>query len=535
MELVTKLITIYWSHWVQTAIDNPIYSAVLAGLAFLVGGFFVNILKQGKIVKLMQQATQGKQQLEKAGNTHLELLTIQKNDKVQITNLQQQVGQSTKNLQQERNEYQSRRSEQDAIFLKATNEKQQKMTALNAMLDEKQLLADRLEKDLDEQGKKIVQYEESQAKIVEMENLITQSSSELDTVKKQLKTELDTKNEQIEQAAKVHSDRVSELELQLKITKDTDKEKINQQQIINQESEKNQILEDNQSSDINVDPSVNIDKTIQQPDSQATIPSEKGHAQEKTIETTEQKVALDEETNIEKPSVTGQVLDWFSSKDKTLENNEGINTNSESAQKIETEIKPIIEESPISSKTPIDVSDIKSQLENTSDTNKEQIIPQEQEVMGQQSEENKSEEKQPSDVKVEPLINLKKNSQTEDSQTDISDKESQIQDKNAETLEQKVTLDEESNIKKSGVVGQVLGWFSSMDKSLDINEGIEDTLESTKKVDIKKKPSIKEIPDSVATALDDEDSSFSEKLAEIADSMDSFPNRVKKLYHKVIK
>ena len=350
MELVTKLITIYWSHWLQTAIDNPIYSAVLAGLAFLVGGFFVNILKQRKIVKLMRQATQERQQLEKAENTHKELLTIQKNDEVQITHFQNQLEQTTKNLQQERNEYQSRRSEQDVTFLKATNEKQQKIVALNAMLDEKQLLTDRLEKDLDEQGEIIVQHEESQAKIVEMENLITQSSSELDTVKKQLKTELDTKNEQIEQAAKIHGDRVSELELQLKKTHNIDKEKINQQQVINQESEKNQILEDKHTSDIKVDPSVNIEKTIQQPDSQVAIPSEKSHVQEKTLDTTEQKVPFVEETNIEKQGVAGQVLDWFSSKDKTLENNEGLNTISESAQKIETEIKPIIEESPISSK-----------------------------------------------------------------------------------------------------------------------------------------------------------------------------------------
>ncbi len=533
MDLITKLISIYSSHWLQTAIANPIYSAVLAGLAFLVGGVFVNILKQRKIVKLMRQATQGKQQLEKAGNTHLELLTIQKNDKVQITNLQQQVGQSTKNLQQERNEYQSRRSEQDVTFLKATNEKQQKIVALNAMLDEKQLLTDRLEKDLDEQGEIIVQHEESQAKIVEMENLITQSSSELNTVKKQLKTELDTKNEQIEQAAKIHRDRVSELELQLKKTHNTDKEEINQQQVINQESEKNQILEDKQTSVIKVGPSVNIEKTIQQPDSQAVISSKKSYVQEKNIDTTEQKVALTEETNIEKQGVAGQVLDWFSSKDKTLENNEGLNTNSESALKIETEIRPIIEESSISSKTPIDVSDINSQFENTSDTNKEQIT--QQEVMDQQSEKNKTEKKQPSDEKVEPLINLKKNSQTKDSQTDIPDKESQIQNKNDETLEQQVALDKGSNIKNPGVVGQVLGWFSSMDKSLDISERIEDTLESAEKVDIKKKQSIKEIPDSVTTALDDEDSNFSEKLAEIADSMDSFPDRVKKLYHKVIK
>ena len=156
-------------------------------------------------------------------------------------------------------------------------------------------------------------------------------------------------------------------------------------------------------------------------------------------------------------------------------------------------------------------------------------------MVDQQSEENKTEKKQPSDIKVEPLINLKKNSQTPDSLTDIPDKESQIQDKNDEPLEQKVALNEGSNIKNPGVVGQVLGWFSSMDKSLDINEGIEDTLESAKKVDIKKKPSIKEIPDAVATTLDDEDSSFSEKLAEIADSMDSFTDRVKNIYHKVTK
>ncbi|MEE9339787.1 MAG: hypothetical protein V3U87_17080, partial [Methylococcaceae bacterium] len=232
MDLIIKLINIYSSHWLQTAIANPLYSAVLAALAFLVGGIFVNILKRGKIVKLTRQLAQEKQQLEKTESTRKELLTKQKNDEVQITHFQQQLEQTTKNLQQERNEYQSRRSEQDVIFLDATNEKQQKIVALNAMLDEKQLLTDRLEKDLNEQGKIIVQHEESQAKIVEMENLITQSSSELDTVKKQLKIELDTKNEQIEQAAKIHRDRVSELELQLKNPNDTNKEGINQQQVI---------------------------------------------------------------------------------------------------------------------------------------------------------------------------------------------------------------------------------------------------------------------------------------------------------------
>ncbi len=479
MELVTKLITIYWSHWLQTAIDNPIYSAVLAGLAFLVGGFFVNILKRGKIVKLTRQLAQEKQQLEKTESTHKELLTIQKNDEVQITHFQQQLEQTTKNLQQERNEYQSRRSEQDVIFLDATHKKQQKIVALNTMLDEKQLLADRLEKDLNEQGKKIAQHEETQEKLVEMESLVTQSSSELDAIKKQLKTELDTKNEEIEQAAKIHKDKVSELE---------------------------QILQDKQTSDITADPSVNVEKTIQQPGLQTAILIETSREQEIDIESSEQKV---KDTNTEKQD-TNQVLDWFSSMDEALEINKD-NTNS--TQKIETEIKPIIEESPISSKTPIDDTDLKSQLEKTSDTNKEEKTIQ-QELINQQSEEN---------------------SQTQDSQTDIPNKESQIQDKNVETLEQKVALDKGSNIKNPGVVGQVLGWFSSMDKSLDINEGIEDTLESAKKVNIKKKPSTKEIPDSVTTALDDEDSSFSEKLAEAADSMDSFTDKVKNIYHKVTK
>ncbi len=58
------------------------------------------------------------------------------------------------------------------------------------MLDEKTMLIDRLQGDLNEQESKIAQYAEAQVKNVELEKQINNSVTELNVVKQQLETEL---------------------------------------------------------------------------------------------------------------------------------------------------------------------------------------------------------------------------------------------------------------------------------------------------------------------------------------------------------
>ena len=153
----------------------------------------------------------------------------------------------------------------------------------------------------------------------------------------------------------------------------------------------------------------------------------------------------------------------------------------------------------------------------------------------------------------DPIINLEKDLQQRDFQTAISNEKSQeqenhieplkqeiplvnekkpVQENHVESVKQKVTSVKEPNAKKQGVVGQVLGWFSSMDKAIE-DELIE---KPTRKEEIERKLEIKETSNSVtATIADDEESSFSEKLADVADTMDSFSGKFKNLYRKVRK
>lgn len=414
MELVIKLISLYWADLQQTAIANPRFSIILAALALLMGGLIVAILKRGKIAGLKRQVTQEKQQLEKTEKTHEELLTKQKNYETQITDVQQQLEQATKNLQHERNEHQSTLSTKDKLFIETANKKQQEVVEINTMLDEKTLLVDRLQGDLNEQESKIAKYAKAQAQIVEMEKQVYQSETELNTVKQQLETELNNKNEQIEQSAKIHKDRVSELELQLEKISDTSVAENIQQQVINQQSEKNQIIQEKEKLEVKADnPLVDMDTDM------------------------DTEIDLDMDFDME--------IDMDKEMDKTT-------------------------------------------------------------------------------------------IQQNDSLVAIPSEKSDTQEIHVESLEQEIsTAKEQTSAEKQGVVGQVLGWFSSMDKALENNEVNENNLESVEEVEIKRKPVIKENLNSEDTISDDEESSFSEKLAGVADKMDSFSGKFKNLYHKVKK
>ncbi|MEE9337310.1 MAG: hypothetical protein V3U87_04455 [Methylococcaceae bacterium] len=578
MDQVLEVISFYLTEWQQIAIDNTLYSVVLAALALLIGSFIsgliVAFLKQFKIGRLRREVRQGKKQLDVAEKSNDELLSQQKNDAVQLADFQQQLGQATKNLQHERNAHQSLVSEKDVLFLNTAKKKQEEVVAVNTMLEEKTILASQLQSNLTEQESKLSQYEETQVKIVEMEKKMSLSAIELKTAKQQLETELNTKNKQIEESTKIQKDRVSELELELKKINDKSEAEKIQQPAIKFEGDKNQILQEKQKPEQGpkaVGSLENVVKTDQQQNFQANIPrvvKQQGHnkSSERDVTIAEEKSQIEEnitseknhaeplkqnvtsikKPNTEKQGVVDQAMGWFSSIDKVFEKKKAVEKKVTPVQKVEIESKPI--------DRVFDVELSKISVTDADADETEKI----QQTINQQSEKNQiQEENQQSETKSDdPLINVEKNLLQENSQAAISSKKRHVQEHHSELLKQeiplvnkkipvqenqvepvkqKVTPAKESNAKKQGVVGQVLGWFSSMDNAIE-DEIIEKNEKFIQKVEIRRKSEIKETPNSVTTKIvDDEESSFSEKLADVADTMDSFSGKFKNLYRKVRK
>jgi hypothetical protein len=102
-----------------------------------------------------------------------------------------------------------------------------------------------------------------------------------------------------------------------------------------------------------------------------------------------------------------------------------------------------------------------------------------------------------------------------------------IEDTNTTPLKQKVSSIKKSNDKKQGVIGQVVGWFSSVDK---VFESEEESVPVQKRK-AEKKLAKKKTPSSKAS-IDDEKISFSEKMANAADTMDSISDKFKNIFRK---
>lgn len=343
MDQVIELMAYYLADWQQTAINNTRYSAVLAALAFLTGGLMMAILKRGKIVKLMRQVMNGKQQLEKSEKTHEELLSKQKIDEEQIAGVQQQLEDASTDLQLEKEAHQENILKKDELFTKAVVEKQQEVDAINTMLDEKNLLADRLQNDLNEQNTKIAQFEEAQSKIVEMQNQISKSTTELNTVKQQLESELTNKNEQVESSYQSYVDRASDEEYQLKQTKSvSDAEKI-QHPVISQPTEKAEIPQEKPTLEVKVEPVVKIEATVQQQVAETVKPVEP------TLEQRAALAAKAKQPSVDKKGIVSKVMGWFTSIDKALEDDVVIENTPEKVaivEKVEIKSKPIIKQAP---------------------------------------------------------------------------------------------------------------------------------------------------------------------------------------------
>ncbi len=637
MDQVIELVAHYWAEWQQVAIVNTLYSAVLSAVSLLTGGVFigsiVTFFKQLKIRKLIRQLTQGRQQLESVEKTKGELLSQQKKDSLQIGDFQQQLGQATKNLQQERNEHQSLVSEKDSLFLSTAQKKLQEVDAINTMLDEKTALADRLQSDLTEQDSKLSMFAEAQTKISEMEKEISQSSTELKTVKQQLEAELSTKKEQIKESTKIHTDRVLELELELKKIKETSEsssdssadlntnsklevsvsevEKI-QASSIQQQSEQKPIGQESLKPEPKAD---NLEKTDQQQEAQpietiqveveekesdpieqlnqlkkevtledektpeqigilkqnVALASEKNQPEESRIEEVLEQEPISVTENIvqntpvvplkkevisakkekdDKKGIVGQMIGWFSSIDKSFESDEVTDKQVEPVQKkviksnqAQEEVFEALELGDLDTyksdeqerdtqrvETHIPVEAKQSETKaNDSVGSVEKAIPQEEMSAAiPKVDVSKTETLEKNTALASDKVDVrKKDIKSVEKKISSMDEKKSTRDAKVTPLKQKVSSIKKSNNKKQGVVSQVVGWFSSMDKAFEDEEGSAPVQKSK----AEKKPAKKKAPRPTAS-IDDEKISFSEKMANAADTMDSISGKFKNIFRK---
>jgi len=506
MDKYIEVMAFYWIDWQQTAIANTRYSVVLALLAFFIGALFITISKSGKIRKLQKHLMQNGQLLDQANKTQDELVNQGKSDAVKITNLQQQLEQSSTNmqqqaeqasatLQQEIEKFQADIAKKDQLFIESTKEKQLVIDESNLKLNEKLQLSKQLQNKLDEQKSSIAQYDEVKSQLLEVTTQLSDTTTELNTAKSQLETELQLKDTLIEKVDKQEKstknqlNRTLELESQLaEINKNNEIEKAQQQ--------KKTLDLEKKTTAIKVEP---VKETLKPVPVQMDVPGKIKKSSENppvSVSGTETKPIKNEEVKISdkedsKLGLTDKVMGWFSSMDNALE---GEDVNKE---------VPKVESKPVSTEVKLKKPDSPIVHKQAKDTGKEQ-------------------------------------------QT-ISTPPKTIKKEQANAVDL-----------KSGLTDKVMGWFSSMDSALE-GEGVNtDVVKAdsepsklaatevksqspvqptvlTNPVENKKKVASEPLSVNKVAAtnyINEGEETFSGKLAEVADKMDSFQNKLKGFYNR---
>ena len=514
MDKYIEILTPYLLDWQQTAIENPQFSAALAVLAFFTGSIITSISKGGKLAALNKQLTNEKQQTEQINTKHEELLTQHRNDTEQIAVLQQQLEQATSELQNEKQQHQSSISNKDELFIKSTSDNQQEIDALNTTITDKTNFAEQLQIKLDQQSENISQHSELQTKLNDIEAQANISASELTIVKQQLETEqINTKHlsEQLNEQKKLansHLTNISELELELKDTRN-----IIALNKLEQQLEKQRNTEQPKHTEQKTEPlAAIIEKptAVIEEKSQETPPLQE---EPKPATTTVEEIIIatpEPAINTVKPKTT-----------KPAEN--------QAAKKSPLSWLPSLDDNKITNK--LFKSERSSQAEQatTEPSSKPNILEAKPII---------EDITQPTHTKIETPI--------------------PVIETTVEPSESKTTNPPINQAENKSAAKGILGWFSSLDDALENNsvtgnlfksENISpsnqqnnDSLDSPnttkaepaqipEKITEAVKPK-KTNPKPIANIIDTEESSFSEKLADAADKMDSFQKNLTSRFFK---
>ncbi len=223
MDKFIEIFVFYLSEWQQVAINNVQYSVVIALGSLLIGVLLVLLLKRKKSVSLKQKLMLQNHALEQSEQKYDKLLITQKNDVENISSLQQQIDQLTKDLQE--SEKQSKEYiQKEELTKKALDAKNLEVDGLESIVNEKNQRVDQLQSKLDEQKIQVSEHALEQAQIVVMEKELSELSNKLNKVEQKIQTqivELTNKNEMIAQlelsaqSSENNLDEVSELKSEI--------------------------------------------------------------------------------------------------------------------------------------------------------------------------------------------------------------------------------------------------------------------------------------------------------------------------------
>ncbi len=220
LDQIIELGMYYLSEWENTAIANMHFSVALSIFAFLVGAFLMSLLKRKTVANLKRQLASQTDSLEQVNSKQEELLKKQKSDAAQLSVHQQQTEQLMTDLQESKSSYDELQQHEQQLN-KTLDAKIIEADKFKASLSEKTGAVVQLQAELQEQKEKVMQSALDLEKMLATEKEASQAVSELNLVKQQvvqLESELNDKNIQIgKSGASINNSqaRVLELEQQL--------------------------------------------------------------------------------------------------------------------------------------------------------------------------------------------------------------------------------------------------------------------------------------------------------------------------------
>ncbi len=502
MDKYIEILTVYWLSWQQTALENIQFSAVLGGLAFLLGICLSSISKGRKIAQLNRRFLQEHKQAKEVENKYVELLNQQNVNEDKITDILQRVEQAAINQEKQREAYQAELSNKESVLQQSIAESNEEIEKIKAALHTKIQLAEQLQNDLDGQKQKFAQYTELQNELFEIKEKQHQAEASLTAVQQQLDDELrqkDTLAQELEsqrQLADSNHEKAAQLELELEKVRHSHQAELAQVPQQEKQVEAPQV------------------EPVQPPIESSSAPIIEPE-QEPVIDAMEQgQDSLPPEQKITgKKRVKGKVSGWFSSR--------------------KGKAKTTVEQ---------EASD------------QEETIPADQQNTSQSAvAENAaavSAVKQAPDS-VEPIADTKDETQ-QPSQAQSVKKTESISAPVEENLKPDNTTVSEQPAGKKGGKGMV-NWFNKLDDKLWIKKDFKqdasvadepqaevslETAQAVTEVEpvkteapiVAEKPQPKKEPETKAYDFNEPESGFSEKLVDFADKMDSYNGKLKGLF-----
>ncbi len=151
MDQLFDVIALIALEWRDVALGHKEYSLSLFALAFLIGGLFFSLIKAVKISALNQQIKNKEQALQEAEVKQQQLLTQTNEQKTQIQSIQQDLEQKQNELETAHQSHSNVLANKEQTYHQSIQAKQKEIDDLNTVLNNKTEFTDQLQQKLDRQ------------------------------------------------------------------------------------------------------------------------------------------------------------------------------------------------------------------------------------------------------------------------------------------------------------------------------------------------------------------------------------------------